>query len=431
VSKKIKIFTISDHPLFPSGVATQTKNMIEGLLKTGKYKVVSFAGAIKHQDLSPIKTEEYGDDWVIYPVNGFGDHNMVRSILRSEKPDILWFMTDPRFYEWLWSISNEIRPLVPMVYYHVWDNYPYPVYNKALYGSNDVIATISKLTDDVVRNVSPETECHYIPHAVNTDVFKPMEESEILKAREASFKNSDEDTLLFFWNSRNARRKQPGAIVWWFKEFLERMGKTNDNGKLKAQLLMHTNPKDPNGPDLEAIVKELGLTNGEVLFSTATASQEQLNLMYNMSDVTLSASDAEGFGLSTLESLACGTPIIVPRTGGLQDQARDKNMEFGVVIEPAAKYIIGSQEVPFIYEDKVSGEDFKGAMYKMWMLTRSQRREIGLKGREHVLKTFDLKDYVKKWDDTLTKIHEEKGSWETRKGYERWTLKEITPGGTK
>ena len=38
MSNKTKIFTISDHPLSPSGVGGQTKNMIEGMLKTGKYQ---------------------------------------------------------------------------------------------------------------------------------------------------------------------------------------------------------------------------------------------------------------------------------------------------------------------------------------------------------------------------------------------------------
>ena len=130
MDKKIKVLTISDHPLMPSGVATQTKYFIEGLLKTGKYKVISLGGAIKHQSYQPVRTEEWKDDWTIFPVDGFGDPNIIRSIVRSEKPDILWFMTDPRFYGWLWNMANEIRPLVPMVYYHVWDNYPYPKFNK-------------------------------------------------------------------------------------------------------------------------------------------------------------------------------------------------------------------------------------------------------------------------------------------------------------
>ena len=136
--KKIKVLTLGDHPLSPSGVASQSKYMINELLKTKKYQFISLGGAIKHHNYNPVKTEEWGEDWVIYPINGYGDHDTIRSIIRTQKPDILWFMTDPRFYVWLWEMENEIRPLVPMVYYHVWDNYPYPHFNKPYYDSTDV-----------------------------------------------------------------------------------------------------------------------------------------------------------------------------------------------------------------------------------------------------------------------------------------------------
>ena len=173
MSEKIKVFVISDHPMAPSGVGSQTKYIINALIKTGRYKFICFGGAIKHPDYQPQKVEGFGDDWVIQPVDGYGSPEMVRSVIWNEKPDILWFMTDPRFYGWLWQIENEIRKNVPMVYYHVWDNYPYPMYNKKFYDSNDVIASISKVTHDIVNNVSPDVENHYVPHAVDSDIFKP------------------------------------------------------------------------------------------------------------------------------------------------------------------------------------------------------------------------------------------------------------------
>ena len=147
MDKKIKILTLSDHPMSPSGVGTQSTYIMEGMLRTGKYKFLSLGGAIKHPDYRPQKTEEWQDDWIIFPVDGYGSQEMVRSILRTEKPDIIWFMTDPRFWGWLWQIENEIRPNVPMVYYHVWDNYPYPKFNRKFYLSNDHIGTISGLAN--------------------------------------------------------------------------------------------------------------------------------------------------------------------------------------------------------------------------------------------------------------------------------------------
>ena len=57
MNKKIKILTLGDMPLSPSGVGTQTKYIVEALLKTGRYKVVSLGGAIKHPNYNPMKVE--------------------------------------------------------------------------------------------------------------------------------------------------------------------------------------------------------------------------------------------------------------------------------------------------------------------------------------------------------------------------------------
>ena len=75
----------------------------------------------------------------------------------------------------MWEIENEIRAVVPMVYYHVWDNGPPPLFNAIWYDSTDFVATISKVTDEIVKTVSPDVESEYIPHSVNTEVFKKLE----------------------------------------------------------------------------------------------------------------------------------------------------------------------------------------------------------------------------------------------------------------
>ena len=294
MKEKIKVLVLSDHPFSPSGVGTQTRYMVEGLLETGEFSFVCFGGAIKHNDYKPQKWEKYGEDLVVYPVDGYGNHDMIRSVLRTEKPDILWFMTDPRFFSWLWEIEDEVRALVPTVYYHVWDNYPLPKYNKIWYDSTDVVAAISKVTHDIVANVSPGVELYYLPHAVNSVFFKPFEEEEKQKLREGS---GFDNKFVVFWNNRNARRKQSGTLIFWFKEFLDRVGHD------KATLIMHTDPTDVNGPNLGAILHELELTSGEVKFSTSKVDFPQMAALYNMADVTVNISDAEGFGLSTLESL--------------------------------------------------------------------------------------------------------------------------------
>ena len=414
---KIKVLTISDHPLSPSGVGTQTRNILEALLATGNFQFNSIAGAVKHNSYQPIRTDEWGDDFIIYPVDGYGNPDIIRSMIRNFKPDILWFMTDPRFFGWLWEMEDEIRPMVPMVYYHVWDNYPYPTYNKDFYDSCDVVATISKVTDDIVKTVAPDVESHYLPHAVPADIFKPLDKKLVEDARlSAGYKP---DQKLFFWNNRNARRKQSGSLVFWFKDFLDKVGHD------KAVLLMHTDPKDEAGQDLEALAHFNKLIDGQFQLSTVKVPPDQLALIYNMADCTINIADAEGFGLSSLESLSCGTPVINTMTGGLQEQVTDGKNWFGVGIEPASKAIIGSQHIPWIYEDRVSGKDVTNALLKIYELTDEQRAKIGEQGRQHVHKNYNFKDFQKKWVDLMTSVHEKYGSWDNRKHYNRWEITEI------
>jgi len=123
--------------------------------------------------------------------------------------------------------------------------------------------------------------------------------------------------------------------------------------------------------------------------------------------------------------LSCGTPVINTMTGGLQEQVTDGKNWFGVGIEPASKAIIGSQHIPWIYEDRVSGKDVTNALLKIYELTDEQRAKIGEQGRQHVHKNYNFKDFQKKWVDLMTSVHEKYGSWDNRKHYNRWEITEI------
>ncbi|MAH44335.1 hypothetical protein CMI37_00805 [Candidatus Pacearchaeota archaeon] len=424
--KKKKILTLSDHPLSPSGVGTQTKYFIEALLKTGRYKVVCLGGAVKHNDYSPVKVEPWGEDWIIIPVDGYGNDEMIRSALQKEKPDILWFMTDPRFYGWLWEIDNEVRAHVPMVYYHVWDNFPTPYYNKIFYDSTDEVVSISKVTDAIVKECSPDSWSGRIPHAVNSSAFrlytKPEEKEkvEFMRQQVVDSTGADlQDKMIFFWNNRNARRKQSGTLIWWFKEWLDKVGHD------KAVLLMHTDARDQHGQDLPHLIQHLGVDKGQVLLSTEKIDMNDLAVLYNLADFTINISDAEGFGLATLESLSCGTPIIVNMTGGLQEQVTDGKNWFGWGIQPASKAVIGSLDVPYIYEDRISQEDFEKVLTKALNVSPKAYKKMSTQGIKHVKTYYNFENFEKQWVDKIDQVIEEHGSWEDRKLYSKWTIKEV------
>jgi glycosyltransferase involved in cell wall biosynthesis len=223
---------------------------------------------------------------------------------------------------------------------------------------------------------------------------------------------------------------------------LKKIQKKNKNAK--ATLLMHTDPKDPNGQDLHTIVDELGLTNKEVLISTQKLPINGLASLYNAADVTINVSDAEGFGLATFESMACETPIIITMTGGLQEQVtyieritepmmlkrNEKSKSFteyehGIGLEPSSKAIIGSQQVPFIYEDRLNEKQVVDALVKMYEYGPEKRVELGKAAREHVLKNYNFENFTQQWEKIITDTHEKHGSWDTRKNYKSWELRTV------
>ena len=127
-----------------SGVGTVSKEIVLGTAH--KYNWFQVGAAINHPeagklvDIGADITKETGvpDPYVkVLPYSGYGDEMLIRHIMKEEKPDAIMHYTDPRFWIWLYSMEHEIRQTIPILFYHVWDNLPYPMYNKPYYESCD------------------------------------------------------------------------------------------------------------------------------------------------------------------------------------------------------------------------------------------------------------------------------------------------------
>lgn len=140
-----KILLICDDIRVHSGVATVAKEMV--LHTAQHFNWVQLAGAIKHPDKgkrfdlsSDTNTQSGLDDAsvMLYPTDGYGNPDLLRELIKMEKPDALFIITDPRYFTWLFQIENEIRKNMPIIYLNIWDDYPAPLYNKAYYDLRDI-----------------------------------------------------------------------------------------------------------------------------------------------------------------------------------------------------------------------------------------------------------------------------------------------------
>lgn len=397
-NNKKTILMICDHPLGTSGVATQARWLINGLLKTGRWSFRVIGGAIKHESYEQIKIN---DDFIIKPVDGFGDKTLLRKAIIELKPDAVVLFTDPRFFLWVWEMEDEIRSICPIVYNHLWDNDPYPEFNNWIYKSNDLINCISWHTYQMLldSNPSEKNKFHYTPHGVPHEIYKPIDDQGVLGAFKASVLGKDRvNHFVPLFVSRNARRKCASDILVSWKLFLDKTEATD------ATLLMHTNPLDREGTNLYEVAKMLRISEN-VVFSTEIYDFNDMAKVYNISDVVISKSTSEGFGLSTLEGMMCGKPIIAPTTGGLTRQVIDHEtgVHNGWGLEPEIRNLVGNQLVPYIYEDHISNETFSNVLVEAYH-ERDNLPSIGKRAMKYAINNFSLEKTIETWDSLMTDL---------------------------
>jgi len=107
-SERKKILLISDDIRTHSGVGNVAKDIV---VHTSEYlDWVNIAGEVNHPDkgkkidVSQAFENELGlkDIYcMIYPVDGYGNPQLIRQIIKEEQPDAIMFITDPRYFTWL------------------------------------------------------------------------------------------------------------------------------------------------------------------------------------------------------------------------------------------------------------------------------------------------------------------------------------------
>ena len=444
MSNKKKILLLSDDMRMHSGIATMSRELVLGTVH--QYDWVQIAGAIQHPDKGKVinmdsatvqQTGVADAKVTLYPVDGYGNEEILYNIIDREKPDAIMHFTDPRFWIWLYSLERSLRKKYPLTYLNIWDDIPYPMYNKPYYESCDLLMSISKQTYNINKHVlgdgkwctidSPnstgKTVLHYVPHGINETTFRPIDKNDVLyqKRRKEILGNTEYDFILLY-NSRNVQRKRTSNIMLAYKAFCDNLTKEQAS---KCALILHTDIRCDAGTDLLA-VKEAFCPDYNVIFSTGKHTPDDMNILYNVADITINLSSNEGFGLSTAESIMAGTPIIASVTGGLQDQigqVKDDGSEivfdlnFGsnnvgkyrkhgvwaYPVYPRSRCIQGSPPTPYIFDDLTNWEDAaEGMMY--WYLAGSENRTTyGNEGRRWILNEGGLnsKNMCKQFVDCM------------------------------
>ena len=411
-----KILLMCDDIRTHSGIGTIAKEIV--LNTAHHYNYVNLGAAIQHPEagkrleLSSDTNKEAGIDdssVIIYPSNGYGSPTQLRQLIATEKPDAIFIITDPRYWAWLFQMEGEIRKQIPIIYLNIWDDYPAPRYNESFYESCDLLMGISKQTVNINKIVlgdkAKDKIIEYVPHGLNHNIYKPLEKDnpELVEFKKHLFGGKEYDFVAFY-NSRNIRRKQVPDTIWSFVQFVDKL--PLEEAK-KCALVLHTQKVDPNGTDLPAVVDMLCGDDERynIIFSENKLPTEQMNLLYNSTDVQIQLTSNEGWGLSLTEAMLAGNPIIANVTGGMQDQMRfqdDKGLWFtpdenipsnhrgtykthgpwAFPVFPTSISIVGSPPTPYIFDDRCEASDAANQLTEVYNLTPETRKQFGLMGRE-------------------------------------------------
>lgn len=185
----------------------------------------------------------------------------------------------------------------------------------------DTIITYNKFSrHEIVRN-RPELlkRVKTIPHGINPDDFFVMEPAEVKKFREQYFGVENAGKIIFCNINRNQPRKAIGETILAFIEAKEQWP---DAHLPPPFLYLHMLEKDPlmSGYDLREIFAQTDLVEGkdykiapQEFFTQANGADiATLRAIYNASDIYITTTTGEGWGLSVVEAFACRTPVILP-----------------------------------------------------------------------------------------------------------------------
>jgi glycosyltransferase involved in cell wall biosynthesis len=190
----------------------------------------------------------------------------------------------------------------------------------------------------------PPGKLQVIHYGADTDVFKPLDDVEKLP-----------NSLLFVGDSEDRNK---GALY-----LLEALHMLRHRVPFRASFIDHRPP--PHLKLVQRLMKQYRLYNNiEIL---PRAPTEDLVRLYNRTQIVVSPSLYEGFGLPAVEAMACGVPVVATRAGALSEIIEDGVT--GILVPPADSAAL-SEALRLLLSDP------------------DLCRRMGQAGRERVLKNF-------------------------------------------
>lgn len=158
-----------------------------------------------------------------------------------------------------------------------------------------------------------------IPLGVDLDIYRPMDKVEA--RRNIGLPDKFLDAFIVGNVNRNQPRKRLDLSLRYFANWVK-THKVDD-----AFLFLHVAPTgDTNGIDCEHLASYYGVQNRLIMSDPGVmhgVAESRLAQLYSAFDIQINTCQGEGWGLTTMEGMACGVPQIVPDWSALSEWTED------------------------------------------------------------------------------------------------------------
>lgn len=291
-----------------SGFARATHYTLETLRKTWDVSVLGLN----------YRGDPHDYPYPIYPCFPGGDifgFGRIHELIGKIGPDVVVVQNDP------WNLPEymKLTPSIPTIGALAVDGK-----NCAGRGLNGLALAIfwTQFALNEARRGGYMGPAAVVPLGVDLKVYYPEDQAKVrhLILGPKAEARMGQDAFIVGNVNRNQPRKRLDLCISYFAEWVKTREVKN------AYLYLHVAPTGDDGYDCAQLASYYGIQSRLILAQPDPfhgATEEQLRMTYNCFDVMFTTTQGEGWGLPTLEGMACGIPQIVPDWSALGEWASE------------------------------------------------------------------------------------------------------------
>lgn len=416
--QKKKVLLVGEATYISSGYANYGYQIMQRLYNTNNFELAEISCHGKAERSQEIPWRSYV---VPEKTNVFGE-DILNDVLIDFKPDIVWSFRDPWVDEFIGD--SVLRNHFKWVYMPTIDSLPLDIDWLDTINRSDYVFTYTDWAADELKKLCPLMNICGSASPGFDDIFKPVEDKTEFKKKNGI----NEEALIIGSVMRNQKRKLIPDLFDAFCEFIDKAPKELSE---KTFLYLHTTYPDV-GWNIPRLLAERPKLSNKVLFSyncnncfnlsissfsggivqcnhckevsctfprvSKGSKRHDMFMVYNLMDLYVQYSCAEGFGMPLVEAASCGVPVCAVDYSAMHDIVH--KLEGYPIKVQRYTYEVETNRKFALPDNSSFVENCINFLQKPYPI----RKIVSKKTRDLVFKNYNYEDTFKKIESVFEKI---------------------------